>query len=303
MSQTSDNSHPKEQPQEEQQASLGQQLIRARKKLALSTSDIAAKLYLSVPVIESLEQDSVDSSLNTLYSKGYLKSYANLVGLPIPDMMALFEIQYQQTTTKKMQSFSKRNLEKAHNNYLNWVSLFILVLLICGMFWWWWQQDTMTSLAIDANNDVSIAQSVGAQPGVNISLPQTDNFVGISSQSNAQLVVLLEGDVLDSTQNADVVSANDEVTTDEPAANDIQIVQASFTFSKDCWVKITDSTNAILAIGIKKAGRIMPINGVPPFEVILGAPESVTITYQGEVLDITPYITDKTARFSVPLDN
>ena len=298
MSQTPDNSHPKE-----QQASLGQQLIRARKKLALSTSDIAAKLYLSVPGIESLEQDCVDLSLNTLYSKGYLKSYANLVGLPIPDMMALFEIQYQQTTTEKMQSFSKRNLLKAHNSYLNWVSLFILALLICGMFWWWWQQDTMTSLAIDADNELSIAQSIGSQPDVNVSLPQTDNLVGLSIEPNAQLIEPLEGDIIDSSKNADVVRTTDRIATDEPAASETKMVQASFTFSKDCWVKITDSTNAILAIGIKKAGRIMPINGVPPFEVILGAPESVTITYQGEVVDITPYITDKTARFSVPLDN
>jgi len=61
------------------------------------------------------------------------------------------------------------------------------------------------------------------------------------------------------------------------------------TFSDACWVKVTDATDEVLAIGTKVAGYTMPLNGQAPFDVILCKPEAVSMTYNGEQVDLSGY--------------
>lgn len=89
-----------------------------------------------------------------------------------------------------------------------------------------------------------------------------------------------------------------ESQPDLPLADPVELV---FTFSGDCWMKLTDATGEDVAYGIKQAGRIMPVSGVPPFEVVLGAPESVQISYAGSAIDMTRFRPGYTARFQLPL--
>ncbi|WP_394221146.1 RodZ domain-containing protein [Alteromonas gracilis] len=74
-----------------------------------------------------------------------------------------------------------------------------------------------------------------------------------------------------------------------------------FSFEDDCWVNIKDASGEAIAYGVKQKGRVMEIQGVPPVEVTLGAPDNVRITVNGESVDISSYQNGKTARFVLPL--
>ena len=74
-----------------------------------------------------------------------------------------------------------------------------------------------------------------------------------------------------------------------------------FTFDDDCWVNIEDGTGEAIAYGVKQKGRVMEIQGVPPVEVTLGAPDNVRISVNGDAVDISPYQNGRTARFVLPL--
>lgn len=109
------------------------------------------------------------------------------------------------------------------------------------------------------------------------------------------------------TASSELAAQNDNVNQipndAEPALN-LPLgdpVELVFTFSGDCWMKLTDATGEDVAYGIKQAGRIMPVSGVPPFEVVLGAPESVQISYAGEPIDMARFRPGYTARFQLPL--
>ncbi len=78
-------------------------------------------------------------------------------------------------------------------------------------------------------------------------------------------------------------------------------VELVFEFSGDCWMKLTDATGEDVAYGVKASGRIMPVSGIPPFEVVLGAPESVQISYAGEAINMAQFRPGYTARFNLPL--
>lgn len=101
-----------------------------------------------------------------------------------------------------------------------------------------------------------------------------------------------------SSSEPNPASAEAEPALNQPLAAPVDLV---FTFSGDCWMKLTDATGEDVAYGIKQAGRVMPVSGVPPFEVVLGAPESVQISYAGEAIDMTRFRSGYTARFQLPL--
>ena len=48
-------------------------------------------------------------------------------------------------------------------------------------------------------------------------------------------------------------------------------------------------------------GRVMPVTGIPPFVVTLGAPEVVKIRYAGESIDMSFLPSGRIANFNLPL--
>lgn len=64
------------------QASLGQQLQAGRERLGMSVSDTSARLKLSENIIRRMEADELAGLTEGVFLRGYLISYARLVGLP-----------------------------------------------------------------------------------------------------------------------------------------------------------------------------------------------------------------------------
>jgi cytoskeleton protein RodZ len=72
------------------------------------------------------------------------------------------------------------------------------------------------------------------------------------------------------------------------------------SFSADCWIQVKDATGKTLAIGVKDAGYSLTLAGEPPYSIILGAPEGVTMTFASEPVDLSGYTSGKVARFTLP---
>ena len=95
--------------------------------------------------------------------------------------------------------------------------------------------------------------------------------------------------------------AVDDAVSESPNREaDAAPISMVFTFGEDCWVNIEDATGEAIAYGVKQAGRVMSIQGVPPVEVTLGAPDNVQITVDGEPVDMSSYQNGRTARLSLP---
>ena len=92
-----------------------------------------------------------------------------------------------------------------------------------------------------------------------------------------------------------------EPSLDINAQSDAAPIAMVFTFDDDCWVNIKDASSEAIAYGVKQKGRVMEIQGIPPVEVTLGAPDNVRISVNGEAVDISSYQNGKTARFVLPL--
>lgn len=65
---------------------IGEQLKAAREKKHLSQKEVSRALCLSVSVIEKLEQEQFDQLPGAVFVQGYIRSYAEYLGIPIPKM-------------------------------------------------------------------------------------------------------------------------------------------------------------------------------------------------------------------------
>jgi len=68
----------------------GQILRSEREKLDLSAQEIAKQIHLDVKIIESIENDSHEGMPTATYIRGYLRSYAKIVGADADKIIKLY---------------------------------------------------------------------------------------------------------------------------------------------------------------------------------------------------------------------
>lgn len=69
----------------------GQMLNQARTARNLTEADVAQQLLLSKHIIVALENDDYRKIVAPVYAKGYLRSYANFLGLPVEQVLQGFK--------------------------------------------------------------------------------------------------------------------------------------------------------------------------------------------------------------------
>jgi cytoskeleton protein RodZ len=183
---------------------------------------------------------------------------------------------------------------------------------------WWFQQssnDTTTASNV-SNYSETVTKDVIAKEILpleempvdsvatksNVQVPPSDNQ-SFSVESADNVIIAVSAD---STESAEIVddSNNQSELTDVVETTDTETaapVELIFEFAGDCWMNLADATGENIAYGVKVKGRVMPVTGIPPFVVTLGAPEVVKIRYAGEPLDMSFLPAGRIAKFDLPL--
>lgn len=163
-------------------------------------------------------------------------------------------------------------------------------------------EDTGAAGAAPAETQDDSFATVTANNPMTTAVPDTSNDVMTTAPeaSPAPVVDGLSG------QNSDDINQTDEGVDSAAGAEESAVLTMSgtevelvFTFTEDCWMNLVDATGEAIAYGIKSAGRVMPVSGIPPFEVKLGAPQAVTLTVDGEPYDMSSFPAGRTATFTI----
>lgn len=117
---------------------VGKRLKQAREAKKMTTAEVAEQLRFTPSRVTYLENDDFERFPAATYTKGYVRAYAKLLGLPIDEIMAELEnytlerevvhrhpelvVNYQTSTTDK--SF-------------RWVSYAIVLVLVVLLSLWW----------------------------------------------------------------------------------------------------------------------------------------------------------------------
>ncbi|MDM7859697.1 DUF4115 domain-containing protein [Alteromonas sp. ASW11-36] len=294
---------------------VGAQLKAGREAIGLSQQALADKLFLKLTIIQQLEDDNVDSATSSTFVKGYIRLYAKNVDLEPEPLVDLFNASIGvQKAPQKLQSFSRRTTHEARDNRWMMVTYFILAVVIALFVLWWYQQPQTTVSEVTATlPDVENIQTERTElPNLQSDDAYSANAVGVpldeATDSVTEQPELSEPGDIDADVSSELGGEDTQalVDNDAPAIENLNqtetpaTVDLVFNFSGDCWVNITDATGEAIAYGTKVAGRIMPITGLPPFEVTLGAPQNVAITFAGEPVDLSDIPEGRSARFTLP---
>lgn len=302
----------------------GQILKEARERAKLTTQDIADKMKLKKALIQDIEQDNYDIDISLTFIRGYLKLYAKHVKVSEKDILGAFEtLSTQKKEPAKIQSFSSRVANQANDDKLMLVTYLIVAAVVASVVIWWFQQSpTITATESNSNNySQAVSQGIVVQETLTPDLGKL-----ISTPTGAAVlpkdITDTNDDILLSTaieeQNIDVRSVNNQpvfekneddintlaqqsdITTniDNESVTPVELI---FKFSGDCWMNLSDATGENIAYGVKVKGRVMPVTGIPPFIVTLGAPEVVKISYAGESLNMSFLPSGRIAKFDLPL--
>lgn len=284
----------------------GQMLRDARTAKGLTVEDVANRLNLKSSNVRDLEAEKFDERISVTFIRGYYKNYAKLLDVPQAEILQAFDaLNAAKQEPAKLQSFSRKMAKQASDDRLMMVSYVILAIILAMVVVWWLQQSNTTTADSLPGNTTNTTASAGPSPAQD-NAPEIVPETLEASQpqvSDAELTepVDLERVEPESTPT-EPQTENTATSETEPQETLPEQVELVFQFGADCWVNILDATGEAIAYGVKKAGRTMPVSGVPPFEVTLGAPDVVQIRYNGEAVDMAGFPKGRTAKFNLPLN-
>jgi len=263
-----------------------------------------------------IEADEYEKLAAATFVRGYLRSFSKALEVDVDRVFKAYAAMgYGDIAASpiKMQSFSKRKVRERNDNRLMLISYLIIAIVIAMAVVWWWQEgglslsnepnidsNTRTSVAASSNNSNNDSSRTDVTPRRRVNQPtpvtteEPEPQPQIEPEPEQRLVAAEP--VASEPETSEPEKTEPEITEPASRANtspatiaDTAMAELVMNFSAACWVKVTDASGRDIAIGVKEAGYTMPLRGEPPFDIILCKPEAVTMTYNGEAVDLSGY--------------
>ncbi len=279
----------------------GEILRVARENKGITKKQIGEALNLPERFIEYIELGDFAKLPGHTFARGYIRNYAKFLELPnAEELVGIFD---RYTGTNALGS-SVNNLQqikqiKQISNNIYWLISFVVLLIVVGIIFIWWQGRNSSNNTNTIDNAPIVVEPTLSSPSASNQkmqpLPDTsmqgNNIINESEQQTTSNLTSNEkvDTVIDTTsvtpEALPAVTANDQSIPVTVTSNSNEgVVQANF--SGNCWITIIDATSKVLVSKLMTKGTNLEIKGKPPLEVILGAPNTVTMTYNGQAVTI-----------------
>lgn len=144
---------------------LGQRLRQAREAKQWSIEQIAERLHITRQRVIDMENDHYKNSSAETYAKGYLRSYAKLLGISPDEIIDEFDrheftLDIERRTPKLIETKQARSSDRSMK-YATYAISLTLVLMVG--FWWHNQRYTTVAAAAPAQTTVEIPTKLSLQ--------------------------------------------------------------------------------------------------------------------------------------------
>lgn len=258
----------------EESAEIGGERLRlARRKNDISVADIAKELHLDVPKVRALERNEFDVLGAPVFAKGHLRKYAELVGVPVDDVMTDY-YQMNRSAGAPPVVGPKKKYDR-DSSLAPWLAGGVAVIVAVTAAYWWFQREPAVPAA-------TIEPATLA--------PFTEREEAAATIAEDALPAT-ESQQVEITEEDPVVQPLEEPEAEEIAPTIIQPqpvlvssgpqVQMELAFSGDCWTEVSDGSGRRLYYDLGQAGRVINLSGDAPLRVILGDSANVSIKVEG----------------------
>jgi cytoskeleton protein RodZ len=118
----------------------GEYLKKRRESMGLTHADVAAHLNLRISIIEAIEENNYKHMPKLVFARGYLRSYAKLLGLSGNEIIAAFnKLEYPENPSElpasPLRAGQKKPIKKEHS-LIPWIALVILIVIFALVGFW-----------------------------------------------------------------------------------------------------------------------------------------------------------------------
>ena len=278
--------------------SCGELLARTRQEKDLNTKEIAKELRINVSIIEMMEGNEFQSIGAPVFVKGYLRQYANILGLSADSILEEYN---QLNPDKNSLPIVNKAVEKISKYVLTpklilvGVSFFLILLIISMIVSSLSQIETLPNQEakiqdIPVYDSPSVMDETNAtemqEPLVDELKPTDDqNSPSVMDETNATEMQEPLVDELKPTDDQNSPSVMDETNAtemqepllDESEALYIESTALNLTieYSGLCWTEIYDVNGQLLFYALGNFDKAVVVNGIGPLDVLFGAVSEV----------------------------
>ena len=261
-----------------------------REKKEFTIEEVCIELKLDKDIILDIENGNFDNFKNYLFLKGYVRNYANFLGVQV----SLPEVEIKKNKKVSNRKKSSWNLIGNKKKYIYLITFLIFILMLSTFS----NKNKnleyeISSSSIDAKNtDIEKKEN-------NIPIKTTDlkSNTAHKESKNIQDINMDENKILlekssDSDDNPSSNKDNSENISIEPI-HPVNDVFLEITYKGDSWTEIIDSKGDIIFFDLVKRGKTIKFNILAPFEILLGDATVVNIKYNNKIISI-PYFNPDT---------
>lgn len=317
----------------------GESLRKARESKNLSIAEVAAQLNLTPQRLSQIEAGAFDKLPGHTFARGYIRAYAKLLDIDQARLVAEFDqFTGSDAIGSHVQSLGRIEEPVSYSQrILRFVSFALLVALAVAGFYWW--QDQAEQRADTASSPIAHVEVDGADGTTQIhTLDEPEDQAVAAAQNETELSLpdvaadeAAQGEGVDESQAAappteapaaqspapEPTAPTTPTPADSaaaapaapapvpaPAPSEAPVVAAGegvirVNFTADCWTQVTDANGKVLFSALKRSGDNMEVAGKAPLELRLGFARGAQVTFNGQAVDVTPFISGETARLKL----
>ena len=328
---------------------IGATLRNAREAAQLSVADVAERMRLSRHHVENLEAERFELFPVSVFLRGYLTSYARLVGIDPEPLLEAYDRRGFGPPRLHSPGDAQTTPARGSEFTVTVTTLIVVAVLIVLSALWWREQwaengpgglplpettadrpaedgaggsrteEALTSeeaLASD-EGDLAIATDEGPEVGDasgSEAEAEPGESGGVAAGSSEPVPVPSDG-AEESADDAPLTAtlAAPAPPSDSAEGAPVRIAESGggvaagelasivIEVREDCWLMIRDAEERLIYRDLALAGSVLTLSGAPPVRVVAGYPDGIDIVYDGEPVDLTPYIEQDTgtARFQL----
>ena len=305
MSEAEPASEPATEP-----ASPGRALAAARVELKLSVADVSQQIKYGVRQIEAIEADDYAKLPGTTFVRGMIRSYAKLLQInPAPLLADLGRRDIPGPVTVDLRTGGQEPFVEGgvkSNRIYALLSLVALVAVAVVAYEWWANPlDTGVVVTIMPRNGQSDADAPAPAPATKpaevppapADAPQAPEPATATALEPATATV------------PEPAAADETRAPEQPAPASLPagaaigansgLERIGLEFDQVSWVEIKQANGKTLLSQLNQAGSKQQIDGVPPFQVVIGNAAHVRLKYKDAPVDLRPYFKVDVARLTL----
>lgn len=261
----------------------GEALRARRLGVGLSVQQAAEQIKCPPAILDALELDQ-EVTLAPIYLRGHIKRYCDLLGLDQEHCSSILD-RYASDSPNVQTVFETVPKVRASDRWLR-VASYVLASLLVGTLAW---QVTHEAVRLTSIEDRTSP----------VASPAVDTDSSAVSHVNASIASLeqLYGPAGSRTGNAgaqawEAIESTRQVNL--PLSDGLH--RLVLQTSADSWVEITGADNKLLEQDLLRGGESRQYSDGGPFRISLGRSSAISLTLDGQLIDLEPFTRDDVAR-------